>query len=62
MARDLLDMLLYTSEGLKMLSEDLKHAVERCSLERKWTYIIGKTIAMIPVTAHRAIVHMLVAS
>jgi len=55
-------MLLYTSEGLKMLSEDLKHAVERCSLERKWTYIIGKTIAMIPVTAHRAIVHMLVAS
>lgn len=35
-------LCLFYFLGLKMLSEDLKHAVERCSLERKWTYIIGK--------------------
>lgn len=58
MDKDLADMLSYTSEGLKMQSEDYKYVRERCSLGLKWIYSIGKMIDTIPVTIVTVTVHM----
>lgn len=58
MDRDPVDMLLFTLEDLKMLKEELKRVVAKCSLELKWTCNTGEMIGMRLVITLHDIVHM----
>lgn len=60
MARDPVDMLSFTSEDLKMLNEDMKLVVARCSLVLKWTSNTTRKMTVLsPMITHHIIDHML---